>query len=126
MLKPGQTDTLEEQCVKKGMRMTDQRRVIAQVIELAEDRGRADVCDGLAVGLDRELAVVATDVAGLGHHPVLEGLDHRPDAGDRGPQVVAHPRHQLAPAAIERPLALGHGGLDKSGIAELTFKDRRR
>ena len=37
MLKPGQTETLEEQCVNKGMRMTDQRRVIAQVIELAED-----------------------------------------------------------------------------------------
>jgi Fur family ferric uptake transcriptional regulator len=37
MLKPGHTDTLEEQCVKKGMRMTDQRRVIAQVMEAAED-----------------------------------------------------------------------------------------
>jgi Fur family ferric uptake transcriptional regulator len=36
MLKP-HTDTLEEQCAKKGMRMTDQRRVIAQVIEAAED-----------------------------------------------------------------------------------------
>jgi len=29
--------TLEEQCVQKGMRMTDQRRVIAQVIEQAVD-----------------------------------------------------------------------------------------
>jgi Fur family ferric uptake transcriptional regulator len=37
MLKPGHPETLEEQCVKKGMRMTEQRRVIAQVIELAED-----------------------------------------------------------------------------------------
>ena len=37
MLKPGHTETLEEQCVKKGMRMTDQRRVIAQVIESAAD-----------------------------------------------------------------------------------------
>ena len=37
MLKPGHTETLEERCVKKGMRMTDQRRVIAQVIEAAED-----------------------------------------------------------------------------------------
>ena len=33
-----QTDpTLEEACVSKGMRMTDQRRVIAQVIEAASD-----------------------------------------------------------------------------------------
>ena len=35
MLKP-HADRLEEQCVKKGMRMTEQRRVIAQVIENAE------------------------------------------------------------------------------------------
>ncbi len=31
------TETLEEQCVKKGMRMTEQRRVIAQVVEAATD-----------------------------------------------------------------------------------------
>jgi Fur family ferric uptake transcriptional regulator len=37
MLKPGHTETLEERCVKKGMRMTEQRRTIAQVIEAAED-----------------------------------------------------------------------------------------
>jgi len=30
-------DTLEEQCAKKGMRMTEQRRVIAQVVEAATD-----------------------------------------------------------------------------------------
>ncbi len=36
MLKP-HAETLEEQCVKKGMRMTDQRRVIAQIIEAAID-----------------------------------------------------------------------------------------
>jgi Fur family transcriptional regulator, ferric uptake regulator len=29
--------TLEEQCVQRGMRMTDQRRVIAQVVEQAID-----------------------------------------------------------------------------------------
>lgn len=37
MDKPAETETLEEQCVKKGMRMTEQRRVIAQVIEAAID-----------------------------------------------------------------------------------------
>ncbi|MEQ1771090.1 MAG: Fur family transcriptional regulator [Devosia sp.] len=35
--KPGHTETLEEQCARKGMRMTDQRRVIAQVVEQAVD-----------------------------------------------------------------------------------------
>ena len=34
MTKP---ETLEEQCARKGMRMTDQRRVIAQVMEQASD-----------------------------------------------------------------------------------------
>jgi Fur family transcriptional regulator, ferric uptake regulator len=38
MSKPGPTTlTLEEQCAQKGMRMTDQRRIIAQVIEQAVD-----------------------------------------------------------------------------------------
>jgi Fur family ferric uptake transcriptional regulator len=36
MNKPGVL-TLEEQCAQKGMRMTDQRRIIAQVIEQAVD-----------------------------------------------------------------------------------------
>ena len=36
MLKPPHPETLEEQCAKKGMRMTDQRRVIAQVMEGAD------------------------------------------------------------------------------------------
>jgi len=34
--KPG-VPTLEEQCAQKGMRMTDQRRIIAQVMESADD-----------------------------------------------------------------------------------------
>lgn len=37
MTRPVHTDTLEEQCARKGMRMTDQRRVIAHVIEAADD-----------------------------------------------------------------------------------------
>lgn len=38
MSKASQTaETLEEQCAQKGMRMTEQRRVIAQVIEQAVD-----------------------------------------------------------------------------------------
>ena len=37
MEKTAHTSTLEEQCAQKGMRMTEQRRVIAQVIEAADD-----------------------------------------------------------------------------------------
>ena len=37
MTKSPTDPTLEEACVQKGMRMTDQRRIIAQVIEAASD-----------------------------------------------------------------------------------------
>ena len=37
MSKSPNEPTLEEACVQKGMRMTDQRRIIAQVIEAASD-----------------------------------------------------------------------------------------
>jgi Fur family transcriptional regulator, ferric uptake regulator len=38
MTKPAPSaPTLEEQCAQKGMRMTDQRRIIAQVIEQTDD-----------------------------------------------------------------------------------------
>jgi Fur family ferric uptake transcriptional regulator len=37
MSKAEHPQTLEQQCAARGMRMTDQRRVIAQVIEAAED-----------------------------------------------------------------------------------------
>lgn len=37
MEKIAHNSTLEEQCAQKGMRMTEQRRVIAQVIEAADD-----------------------------------------------------------------------------------------
>jgi Fur family ferric uptake transcriptional regulator len=36
MSKPG-ISSLEDQCAEKGMRMTDQRRTIAQVMEVADD-----------------------------------------------------------------------------------------
>lgn len=37
MIDSGAGKTLEEQCVQRGMRMTEQRRVIAQVLEKAHD-----------------------------------------------------------------------------------------
>ena len=31
------SDTIEERCVQKGLRMTEQRRVIARVLDESED-----------------------------------------------------------------------------------------
>ena len=56
MLKP-HTETLEEQCVKKGMRMTDQRRVIAQIIEAAEDHPDVEELYRRAAAVDARISL---------------------------------------------------------------------
>ena len=61
----------------------------------------------LGLGLDR--GVVA------GHRPRARrrrrrpAPRHRPDAGQRRPQVVRHPGHQLAAGALQRPFPLAGG-----------------
>ncbi len=57
MLKPGHTETLEEQCTKKGMRMTEQRRVIAQVIEAADDHPDVEELYRRAAAVDARISL---------------------------------------------------------------------
>ena len=57
MLKPGHTETLEERCVKKGMRMTEQRRVIAQVIEAADDHPDVEELYRRAAAIDPRISL---------------------------------------------------------------------
>ena len=49
--------TLEEQCAEKGMRMTDQRRVIAQVIEQASDHPDVEELYHRASGIDARISL---------------------------------------------------------------------
>ena len=56
MLKP-HSDTLEEQCVRKGMRMTEQRRVIAQVIEAAVDHPDVEELYRRASAIDARISL---------------------------------------------------------------------
>ncbi|MEO6394490.1 MAG: Fur family transcriptional regulator [Devosia sp.] len=51
------TETLEEQCAKKGMRMTDQRRVIAQVMEAAIDHPDVEELYGRASAIDARISL---------------------------------------------------------------------
>jgi Fur family transcriptional regulator, ferric uptake regulator len=51
------TDTLEEQCAKKGMRMTEQRRVIAQVIESASDHPDVEELYRRAAEIDPKISL---------------------------------------------------------------------
>jgi Fur family ferric uptake transcriptional regulator len=51
------TETLEEQCAKKGMRMTDQRRVIAQVMEAADDHPDVEELYRRASAIDARISL---------------------------------------------------------------------
>jgi Fur family transcriptional regulator, ferric uptake regulator len=50
-------ETLEEQCAKKGMRMTDQRRVIAQVIEGSLDHPDVEELYRRASSIDPKISL---------------------------------------------------------------------
>lgn len=49
--------TLEEQCASKGMRMTDQRRIIAQVIEQADDHPDVEELYRRASAIDARISL---------------------------------------------------------------------
>lgn len=53
----GSEQTLEEQCATKGMRMTDQRRVIAQVIEQADDHPDVEELYRRASAIDARISL---------------------------------------------------------------------
>ena len=54
---PHTTETLEEQCAAKGMRMTDQRRVIAQVIEQSADHPDVEELYRRASRIDQRISL---------------------------------------------------------------------
>lgn len=56
---PAATDepNLEERCVEAGMRMTDQRRVIARVIEGAIDHPDVEELHRRAVAIDKRISI---------------------------------------------------------------------
>lgn len=51
------TDTLEEQCAARGMRMTEQRRIIAQVIETADDHPDVEELYRRASAIDPKISL---------------------------------------------------------------------
>ena len=50
-------DRLEKICMTKGMRMTDQRRVIARVLSVAEDHPDVEEIHRRAVALDPNISI---------------------------------------------------------------------
>lgn len=49
--------TLEDRCVEKGLRMTGQRRVIAQVLEDADDHPDVEDLYGRASAIDNNISI---------------------------------------------------------------------
>jgi Fur family ferric uptake transcriptional regulator len=49
--------TLEEQCAQKGMRMTEQRRVIAQVVEASADHPDVEELHRRAAAIDAKISL---------------------------------------------------------------------
>jgi len=50
-------DRLEKLCVEKGMRMTDQRRVIARVLSVAQDHPDVEEIHRRAVEIDPKISI---------------------------------------------------------------------
>ena len=50
-------ETLEEQCASRGMRMTDQRRIIAQIVEQASDHPDVEELHRRAVTRDPRISL---------------------------------------------------------------------
>ncbi len=50
-------DRLEKICIQKGMRMTEQRRVIARVLSVAEDHPDVEEIHRRAVAIDSKISI---------------------------------------------------------------------
>lgn len=50
-------DTIEDRCTAKGLRMTEQRRVIARVLERSDDHPDVEELYGRAVAVDPKISI---------------------------------------------------------------------
>lgn len=51
------TDTIEDRCAAKGLRMTEQRRVIARVLQNSDDHPDVEELYGRAVAVDPKISI---------------------------------------------------------------------
>ena len=51
------TDTIEDRCVAKGLRMTEQRRVIARVLERSDDHPDVEELYARAAAVDPKISI---------------------------------------------------------------------
>ena len=86
---PSDPDRIENLCVEKGMRMTDQRRVIARVLSVAHDHPDVEEVYRRASGVDSKISIatVYRTVRLFEEAGILERHDFR-DGRSRYEQVT--------------------------------------
>ena len=91
------TNTIEQKCVEHGMRMTDQRRVIAQVLSEATDHPDAEELYGRASAIDPNisLATVYRTVRLFADAGIIETHDFRDGRARYEPADDDHHDHLI-------------------------------
>ncbi|MCK0069314.1 MULTISPECIES: Fur family transcriptional regulator [Kordiimonas] len=87
---PSNTPSIEELCLQKGMRMTDQRRVIARVLTEAEDHPDVDevysrskeVDDGISIATVYRTVRLFEEAGILERHDFRDGRSRYEPASD--------------------------------------------
>ena len=82
-------DRIEQQCIEKGMRMTDQRRVVARVLSAAEDHPDVEELYHRAAAVDPNISLATVyrtvrlfEEAGVGErHDFGDGRSRYEEAG---------------------------------------------
>ncbi len=75
----GDGDSMAERCAAQGLRMTDRRRIIAEVLDASEDHPDVEELHRRAVARDPDISIatVYRTVKLFEEHGILERLDFR-------------------------------------------------
>ncbi len=89
--------SLEQLCIDKGMRMTEQRRVIARVLELASDHPDTEELYNRAIKIDSGISIstVYRTVALFEDAGIIERHDFRDGRARYEPMPDAHHDHLI-------------------------------
>ncbi|MEO1137036.1 MAG: Fur family transcriptional regulator [Pseudomonadota bacterium] len=117
-------DRLEKICIAKGMRMTDQRRVIARVLSLAEDHPDVEEIHRRATELDSNISIATVyrtmrlfeDAGVVERHDFQDGRARYEEATDdhhdhlidlRSGEVIEFVNEEIE--ALQKRIAEEHG-----------------
>ena len=117
-------DRLEKICIEKGMRMTEQRRVIARVLSLAEDHPDVEEIHRRAAEIDPKISIATVyrtmrlfEEAGVvERHDFQDGRSRYEEASDdhhdhlinlKSGEVIEFVNHEIE--LLQRKIAEEHG-----------------